>query len=710
MHRPEEVFKTVQAPVWLAVVGRNGYWPVAVLNESSTPNNCLDRYKKDRVRGEESACPPHAREGSAPPSVMVKIAGSADGRNAHYDRDPDDPGRFHESLRFSYPLSWEVCAILASFILIYQTFGVWWGYHFTASGLFALFRRVNTPSQAILVGINSAFAISLLLQLLMTGLELRQFLSVFNEPGEFALFSGLWVILFCLVLWSFLQAGRTADRIALSSLSAVLLFLIACAFWVWFSDAHVWRADSLPLFSRMTHLAQGVSPLVPILFLLLGFYLWTWQATAGNSLLCCGVPILPELEGASYPTSDNPWWSYWTSIGYYKIIGLPTVPRIVSESARLGKRFHRISHEVGKRIIRIASPICLDPEVILFPGLLLLSAFAYLLNVGTPLLGLEGRGYAWIINIALLFAFLLTIAEAGRLFFTWKELQRLLTALSRLHLRRTFAKLRAVDGNSLWAVSGSVQRVQFHFFSQQLDAARRLCRLPGGDIESVKAAVEYGGIFSKNSADKINEGPLWDKPVLKTGAPIYIREVFNDAVGEVLNKLIEHWTEESTSLSLQTAPAGKGDDETERNIFDMELSEDETVRTAEEFVCFHYIAFIQNILARMRTMTLSMIYLFVAICLAISFYPFVPRNSIGMWMVINLVFIGATVVYVYAGMERDETLSYIANSRPGRLSGEFYLKTSGFLAGPLIGLLTTQFPAISESFLGWLQPGLDALK
>ena len=109
-------------------------------------------------------------------------------------------------------------------------------------------------------------------------------------------------------------------------------------------------------------------------------------------------------------------------------------------------------------------------------------------------------------------------------------------------------------------------------------------------------------------------------------------------------------------------------------------------------------------------MTLSMIYLFVAICLAISFYPFVPRNSIGIWMMINLLFIGATVAYVYAGMERDETLSYITNTKAGRLSAAFYLKTASFLAGPVIGLLTTQFPAISESVLGWLQPGLDALK
>ena len=741
MHQPSDTFTTVRAPVWLAVVGRDGYWPMAVLNDNSMPNNCLDREKKDKFNGTDQPCPAHPT--SAPPSAMVQIAGSVPAANSvtkiHYDRDPADPNQFYSYLRFSYPLSWEVCAICACFLLIYQVFGVWWGYGFTSSGLFNMFRRVPTPSQAILVGVNSAFAISLLLQLLMPSMELYGHPSVSKGASELGLFTFLWFIFFIFLLWRFLdpaqsasvhnlktatpaqkskkakqrasQSNRTADLISLGSLFVTLGFLILCAFFVWFFDRSVRQANDLPLFFRMTHLTQGISPLVPILFLLLGFYLWTWQALAGNSLLCCGVPVLPELEDAIYPDPKKRWAHYWNTVLYYKVLGLPTRPRILSASAILPKQFHRISQEIGKRITRIASPLCFDPAVVLLPALLLISACTYLFTIGTPLLALEGNAFAWIINVALLVAFLLTIAEAVRLFLTWKELQRLLTALSRLRLRRTFAKLRAVDGNSLWSVSGNVQRVQFHFFAQQVDAAQRLCQLSGGWLLSLDLAVELGRLFSTNSADKINQGPLWEKPVVgKSGKSWQIREVFNDAVGEVLNQLILQWATETDSLSLETAAASKDDGGTERNVFEMDLSKDLIVRTQEEFVCFHYIAFIQNILARMRTMILSMIYLFIAICMAISFYPFVPRNSIGIWMLINLAFIATSVVYVYAGMERDETLSYISNTHPGRLSTEFYIKTAAFLAGPVIGLLTTQFPAISESVLGWLQPGLDALK
>lgn len=141
----------------------------------------------------------------------------------------------------------------------------------------------------------------------------------------------------------------------------------------------------------------------------------------------------------------------------------------------------------------------------------------------------------------------------------------------------------------------------------------------------------------------------------------------------------------------------------------MPTVDDPVIATAEEFVCLHYVSYIQNILARMRTMVFSMIFLFVAICLAVSFYPFIPRTQVTLWMVVGLVFIGTVVIYVYAGMERDETLSYITNTEPGHLGTEFWIKTIGFLSGPILGILTTQFPSIADSILGWLQPGLGSL-
>ena len=658
-----------------------------------------------------------------------------------------NPAIFFPTLLLKLHLGWQICAVGATFLLLYQVFGVWRGPDLTSSGLFALFRHAYAPSQFILLGINSAIAALILFELLTMGAALPAFDGVFGGSYSFAASIWIWIIwpiVAVLVIWKMPSLNTPLiRRIVLGTLAVLLIWHLLNLFkgnpfatasrlsrfgdlftgapligfftsvWVFLAYAiftkFIWRlvakwipwnflsaavfililfgggclqfwtihgrlrhANDLPFFYRISHLTSGVSPMVPILFLLIGFYLWTWQALAGNTLLCFGHPLLPTLPALR----------------------------------------HRVSSEMGKRIIRVAKPLYLGLQVTTLPLCLLILAVAYIVSLGPPLLSLEGRIYDYALNLALLFAFLITTAEASRLFFTWKELQRMLTALSRLRLRRTFARLRAIDSSSLWSVSGNVQRVQFHFFSQQLDAVNRLYNLSGKKSPALETATVLGGYFSVNSADKIKTGPRWEKTVFpKAIEPrVYIREEFNNAVSEVMNSLEAYWAEEKESLCLDISPSRVRDGDGAHDSFEMELPTDPAVRAAEEFVCFHYIAFIQNILARMRTMILSMMFLFVSVCFAISFYPFVPRTGISMWMMVNLFLIAAVVVYVYAGMERDATLSYITNTRPGDLGTEFYIKTATFLAGPVIGLLTTQFPAISESVLGWLQPGLDALK
>jgi hypothetical protein len=54
--------------------------------------------------------------------------------------------------------------------------------------------------------------------------------------------------------------------------------------------------------------------------------------------------------------------------------------------------------------------------------------------------------------------------------------------------------------------------------------------------------------------------------------------------------------------------------------------------------------------------------------------------------------IGGTVIAVYGVMNRDATLSHIANTRPGDLGGQFCLPLITFGIGPLLGLLTTLIP------------------
>lgn len=89
----------------------------------------------------------------------------------------------------------------------------------------------------------------------------------------------------------------------------------------------------------------------------------------------------------------------------------------------------------------------------------------------------------------------------------------------------------------------------------------------------------------------------------------------------------------------------------ETDLF-LPLSNDETVRAAEEFVCLSYVSYIQNILARIRSLIVSIVLLYVAAGLAVAVYPFSPRPQIASFLLIFLLGLSVTVSIVYSGMER----------------------------------------------------------
>ena len=139
-------------------------------------------------------------------------------------------------------------------------------------------------------------------------------------------------------------------------------------------------------------------------------------------------------------------------------------------------------------------------------------------------------------------------------------------------------------------------------------------------------------------------------------------------------------------------------------------SKDELIRNGEELVCLTYLGFVQNLLGRVRTIVLGGVYLFIALCIAVSSYPFDPRTLLSGILLFLFVAFGGIVIFTYADMHRDATLSHVTNTKPGELGSEFWFKVIGYGAAPLLGLLTQVFPEWSGFLFSWLQPGLSSLK
>jgi len=109
-------------------------------------------------------------------------------------------------------------------------------------------------------------------------------------------------------------------------------------------------------------------------------------------------------------------------------------------------------------------------------------------------------------------------------------------------------------------------------------------------------------------------------------------------------------------------------------------------------------------------MTFAISLLFIAATLSVASYPFDPRPLLGGMFLVLFALVATIIIFVYAEIHRDPTLSYITNTDPGKLGGDFWVKLLTFGIGPLLGLITAMFPEVAAFISAWLQPGIEAIK
>jgi len=377
----------------------------------------------------------------------------------------------------------------------------------------------------------------------------------------------------------------------------------------------------------------------------------------------------------------------------------------------------RVSDEMACNIEDVAIPF---PNSIGSVWLYLVPLFVILLQIAVMqrdwsqkfdlvLHSLENTPFNWLLHLLFWTCLYLISLECVQLLMTWFSLKRLLVALNRLPLRRTFAALQGLSMRSLWSLSGTSSRARYNVFSHQLESLLHLSNV----LDSFESrtfgtqalrkelddALEQGFGFVKSRCEKL------DVAMLNDAEAYQMRKWLSRATEKIIHSLFkDSWSAERTSLDLNEAAAeGKPEER-------LPLSEDGAVRLAEEFVCMVYVGYLQNMLARMRTMVLSIAGIFTAIALSVAFYPYTPRPTIALALMLLLLGIGVVVSNVCAGLDRDSTLSHITNTEPGSLGAHFWLRIISFLGVPALGLVVAQFPEITDLVSSWIQPSLNAMK
>jgi hypothetical protein len=130
---------------------------------------------------------------------------------------------------------------------------------------------------------------------------------------------------------------------------------------------------------------------------------------------------------------------------------------------------------------------------------------------------LENISFDRTLQVSCAIALYLVVMESGQLLSTWLALKRLLLALNRTPLRRTFFALRGLSMSSLWSMSGTSSRSRYTIFSHQLEALHHLrnvlqslplkARGPGHDwiSKELDRALNKGKEFIEVLSGKENE-------------------------------------------------------------------------------------------------------------------------------------------------------------------------------------------------------------
>jgi len=133
-------------------------------------------------------------------------------------------------------------------------------------------------------------------------------------------------------------------------------------------------------------------------------------------------------------------------------------------------------------------------------------------------------------------------------------------------------------------------------------------------------------------------------------------------------------------------------------------------RLAAKFVALRYAAWLRYVLRHIRNLLFVISGGYALLSMALLSLDFQSPQAIRWFLTILFLAIVTPLLYCMMQMDRDAVLSRIADTTVGELNKDFYVKAAFYIGLPLVGLLSSQFPALSRFILSWMQPTLEILK
>lgn len=697
----ETEWRPSRPPVYLSVLGHDGFWDVAIFPESEAPIGLVKTFFRDLHDELFAPCPDcsasASRPATQPPDNLPLVCDPEE----LYTINSGEAASINASNQMDLPKDWQVFWIIVIGISLLYAYFVWTASVLSTSEAVAHLAPPYHDSRRYLF-ISTAYLHFLLLATVLWPYEYFSR----RAPVEFLVVAFAAVAVMIVGFADIYRRG--ARRLSWVFAVACLATCIAILF--------VWQGDYVDYMFvwRSVNLTSGVSPLLSILLLLFAGLWALWSALSGASLVGMRRPALPRNS---------------------------FVPGQTSPAIRDAIR--PILQKDQTRLLQYIDPNFWDLRALVAMTLVIL-VFLELGHSLRPIHTLERPGYELL--LALLIAFTLSLLVRGlmRLQSIWTELRRLLQSLDMFHLGQAFKDLTGFAWSPLWRMGSGDILILRKIIRSKLEAAQAIRNARFGSQEfqtAVKDTIKQGkqvrevyGIAMdyslRSSAWQLLRSPInWFRRINEQGeletklikstwkAQRRVARVGAHALAFVAeqrsrsNAINGQKGEKRTLAGIITTATRTALINRKRDIKGL-LSDkcNEEVRLCEHLLALIYTDFILVVVIRIRTLAMSIAGVYVLLLLALSVYPFQPQLGIRAWLMVLLGIIVAVVGMIYAQMHRDSVLSYITDTKPGELGSDFWVRIVSFVALPLLSLLASQFPEIGGTISSWLEPAMHALK
>jgi hypothetical protein len=367
----------------------------------------------------------------------------------------------------------------------------------------------------------------------------------------------------------------------------------------------------------------------------------------------------------------------------------------------------------GSRGLSFASRTQHSTALILFA--LAGGIMGFLFRVDRLMRSIDGPSYnllALVLQLLVIVLLLLTCVHIRSL---WRSLQSFLVSLGMLPLARSFKPVaRSGADRPIWVRRLNLQSIDTHV--QAIYELHNMTLLAKDALALDPSHCEYlAGL--KTRSDEYGKAI---KELLQVDGKRTRQETLNltKAIRDT-NKVIAKETFDFLHDFWSTSPLAGPEIGDNPDASGKSAAKDPTMAASpldqlaglgERFVALHYSSFILYGVRQIQNLLLFLSSGFVLLMISLNCYSIQAPQFIGRLLLILFVVIGAATVSCLVGLERDQVLSRMAGSDPGKLNTGFYLKIAAYGALPALSLLASEFPSISSFLLSWVEPTLQAFK